>query len=426
MNVGAARLVLRLIAVQVGVLLVTCLVVGAFAPRMLLLDTPVLHSTLSAGAWSAVLLALFMVGITWLMTRPMRPMLRSLALGSSAIEPVELLALYTLPARLAALDVAGAFVLTSLTLVDAFRPQTNDLHTQTAFVLLTMTMVSAGSLPLYVVMRGAVGRVLELAPAEATRDAVSLLEGPGRRVARVRRRLLAAVAGPVAFVALGASLLVYAHARAADMEAREDYAHDLVRGAFQLVNGDGSGRAEAIALATEHGYAVTIAPRPAPDEIIHDDDGYTVVTMPLDAGHARVRFETTHLSPVTGIYILLAIVATALAGILGARIGAAFGDDVALATREVRTSGVAEIVRGTKVPREPRFSSIATLMYSIDELGAVFREFASAPDGNIALIGEIDLTSSHQFTLALGFGHTLHRAVVFRGSRQIEDGTHIF
>ena len=82
MNVGAARLVLRLIAVQVGVLLVTCLVVGAFAPRMLLLDTPVLHSTLSAGAWSAVLLALFMVGITWLMTRPMRPMLRSLALGS--------------------------------------------------------------------------------------------------------------------------------------------------------------------------------------------------------------------------------------------------------------------------------------------------------------------------------------------------------
>ena len=82
----------------------------------------------------------------------------------------------------------------------------------------------------------------------------------------------------------------------------------------------------------------------------------------------------------TGIYILLAIVATALAGILGARIGAAFGDDVALATREVRTSGVAEIVRGTKVPREPRFSSIATLMYSIDELGAVFREFASAQE----------------------------------------------
>jgi glucoamylase len=38
-------------------------------------------------------------------------------------------------------------------------------------------------------------------------------------------------------------------------------------------------------------------------------------------------------------------------------------------------------------------------------------EFAAASDGNIALTGEIDLTAGHHFTLALGFGHTLHRAV---------------
>jgi len=38
-------------------------------------------------------------------------------------------------------------------------------------------------------------------------------------------------------------------------------------------------------------------------------------------------------------------------------------------------------------------------------------EFAAAPDGNIALSGEIDLSQSQHFTLALGFGHTLHRAV---------------
>src|SRR5229473_6940498 len=38
-------------------------------------------------------------------------------------------------------------------------------------------------------------------------------------------------------------------------------------------------------------------------------------------------------------------------------------------------------------------------------------EFASAPDGNIALIGEIDRSAGNQFTLALSFGHTLHRAV---------------
>ena len=48
------------------------------------------------------------------------------------------------------------------------------------------------------------------------------------------------------------------------------------------------------------------------------------------------------------------------------------------------------------------------------DLASHFRltnEFAAAPHGNIALTGEIDLTGGLQFTVALGFGHTLHRAV---------------
>ncbi|HEY6394213.1 MAG TPA: glycoside hydrolase family 15 protein, partial [Candidatus Binataceae bacterium] len=38
-------------------------------------------------------------------------------------------------------------------------------------------------------------------------------------------------------------------------------------------------------------------------------------------------------------------------------------------------------------------------------------EFASAPDGNIALTGEIDLRQGASFTIGLAFGHSLHRAV---------------
>ncbi len=48
------------------------------------------------------------------------------------------------------------------------------------------------------------------------------------------------------------------------------------------------------------------------------------------------------------------------------------------------------------------------------DLAAHFRlthDFAAVTDGNIALTGEIDLSAGYQFTLALGFGHTLHRAV---------------
>jgi glucoamylase len=59
--------------------------------------------------------------------------------------------------------------------------------------------------------------------------------------------------------------------------------------------------------------------------------------------------------------------------------------------------------------------------------------FAAAPDGNIALTGEIDLSRSYRFTLGLGFGNTLHRAVttliqslatgvLFPGSLVIERG----
>jgi glucodextranase-like protein len=37
--------------------------------------------------------------------------------------------------------------------------------------------------------------------------------------------------------------------------------------------------------------------------------------------------------------------------------------------------------------------------------------FAAAPNGNIALTGGIDLSRSYRFTLGVGFGNTLHRAV---------------
>jgi glucoamylase len=38
-------------------------------------------------------------------------------------------------------------------------------------------------------------------------------------------------------------------------------------------------------------------------------------------------------------------------------------------------------------------------------------EFGAAENGNIALVGEIDLRHGKHFTVGLGFGHTLHRAV---------------
>src|SRR5438128_5248404 len=38
-------------------------------------------------------------------------------------------------------------------------------------------------------------------------------------------------------------------------------------------------------------------------------------------------------------------------------------------------------------------------------------EFVRAPDGNVALTGELDVSAGHEFTLGLSFGDSLHSAV---------------
>jgi signal transduction histidine kinase len=54
--------------------------------------------------------------------------------------------------------------------------------------------------------------------------------------------------------------------------------------------------------------------------------------------------------------------------------------DLAIATRAVRETGAADVIRGSRVRREARFDSVTLLMDAIDTLGGVFREFASAQE----------------------------------------------
>jgi signal transduction histidine kinase len=377
----AARLVLRLVLIQLAVGAATEAFVIVFAPKLLLLDAQVLLGSLPLAIWISVIMIVWDVVATLLATLGLRPALRALAVGSAAVEPGALVSLYALPARLTTLDLAAATVVCGATLFSPIRPTTNDPYTQLALVLLTMTMISAAALPLYIMLRTSVTRVLEIAPQPVTAAALETLDL--RRASRVRSRLLASVAGPVAFVALGASLLVYAHVRAFDVSARESDATELARGVFDLVNGDGDGRKEAAEDAKTHGIIVAIERDAASFTEQHTEDGDTVLTVPLDVGHAFVRFATTRLSPVTGAYLFLAVISVALAAILGARLGRSFTSDLALATREVRATGVEDVIRGTRVTREPRFRSVLSLLESISELGGVFREFAAAQEKSI-------------------------------------------
>ena len=106
----------------------------------------------------------------------------------------------------------------------------------------------------------------------------------------------------------------------------------------------------------------------------------TFLEVPLDDGHASLKFATAPISQIFWVYAFLGLVATALAGILGSRLGQRFAADVAIATRAVRETGAADVLRGSRVRREARFDSVILLMDAIDSLGGVFREFASAQE----------------------------------------------
>lgn len=383
MNELAARVGTRLLVLQTVVHLVAFLLTAAFAPRVLLLEPAAATGSLIVVAGIGLLTVVFSAVLNRLSLRKVRPALRSLAMGGTA-EPNDVLAIYDLPSRLVFASVGFVVFVSLLTLIPPLRPQALDTYTEIALVLLVLTMVSTAALPAYVTMRASVARVLETAPPLATYEALRAL-GRGA-LGRVRSRLVAAVAAPVAFVALGASLLVDSHARAYDRDARATDAVDIARAAFEPLPGEGDptrGKNEAIEAAASLGFRVQIDPgRPAgaTDEVSvrHGDDGETQVTVPLPSAAAYVRFGTTRLSPVAAIYFLLAIIAVTLAGLLGTRIGVAFDADVALATREVRRAGVAEVMRGTIILHDARFGRVHDLLQAIDRLGGVFREFAGA------------------------------------------------
>jgi signal transduction histidine kinase len=389
MNRHAARLVARLIALQLAVHAVSFLLTAAFAPRVLLLEPAASSASYVVVLVIGLLCAAFSTAATFVVTRRLRPALRSLAVGSAAVDANDVLSLYAVPARLAIASAAFALVLALATLVPQLRPQALDTYTDLTLVLLMLTMVSTAALPAYVTMRASMARVLELAPPHVAHEALRSL-GRGA-LGRVRKRFVAAVAAPVAFVALGASLLVDAHSRTYDRDARLADATDIARAVFEPIEGSSSsgtdvdirGRAEAIEAAAALGFRIRIDTAYDGEVTVRHEEGETQVIVPTSPGGALVRFGTSRLSPVTGVYALLALVAASLAGLLGTRIGSAFEADVALATREMRRAGVAEVMRGTIILHEARFANVSALLEAVDSLGGVFREFAGAQQKSI-------------------------------------------
>ena len=105
MNSQAARLVTRLVLLQLAVHAVTFVLIALFAPRVLLLEDQASSAALLVVAVIGFMTMVFTTGATLVVTRKQKAALKALAVGSVAVQPEDVLALYSLPSRL---SVAGA------------------------------------------------------------------------------------------------------------------------------------------------------------------------------------------------------------------------------------------------------------------------------------------------------------------------------
>jgi signal transduction histidine kinase len=384
-NPAAAGLIARVLGWQIAFTVGTILLLAALAPHFLLLNGPVATEgieTLSLGI--VVGGGLGLLRSAWRLRR-LRFALRALAVGSSAIESQELLEMSDEPKQvLAGWSIPS--LLCALVSTTFFSPKLVDLTTGVTLCLLGAVIVSAATLPLFGLLRSAFSAALELAPPEKMRDVVEDAEKRGLIVERVSRRMIAAVTTPVAFLSLGAALIVGAHLRRADERSREETARVLARAALEARPGPvaGAGLEAAIERGRELGFDARIRSYAQGYAVTRGEDGIVTVVTPLDEGSAEVRFLGTTEGVLGLSFLGLALMVTALSGWLGTMLGTALGRDLRAATRDVRDLGTEAVLSGgTRVVRAARFRMVARLGRAIEQLAGRFRIFAKAQERSI-------------------------------------------
>ncbi len=383
MSTAAIRLPTRVIGAQVllGVMLFGTLT--AFGPELLLLDDEIARTS---GKFALMMLGPIGAAgyaLTWIRLRKDRFVLRALALGSRAIEPDDVARLSSLPAYVATVFVALVASAVALFMLPPFRPALLDFNTAFSLALLGLIIVAAAALPLYVAVRAAVSHALELADPDAMAELLEQAEATESAKRRLVWRLLIAIATPVGFVAVGASLVAHAHVRKFDSHSREQTAEIVARVALEASPGavDEAGRAEAIEAARSLGFVLRPEREPLKFAIERGDDGRVSLTTPLEEGAANIRFELSAISPVTTADVAIAALAVGLAAALGLALGRSLSRDLAQATRRVRLLGTEEVLRGDEPAGVPaRYAQVTALNLAIDTLAARFRVFARAQE----------------------------------------------
>lgn len=386
MNPAASHLVRRVLGLKAGFSLLLTALVALLSPRFLLLGGAV--ATEGARALGTGLLLGGVVALASSGLRLMRHRftLRALALGSKAVEAHDLHALGEEPSRTLVawlVPTATGSVLATI----PFGPKTLDTATGVTLCLLGLAMAGAVSLPLFVLLRTAFARALMLAPVELMRDVVEDAERLGLIGRRIPHRMVVAVALPVGCLALGALLIVAGHVRRADERSREETARVVSRAVLEPGPGAGAwaGIAEAVVQARALGFYAYSQREPAEYVVDHGKGGQLIVTTPLDRGSASMEFPASTVAVLNAQALLVAVVGTLLAGLLGLWLGRILGEDLRAATADVRALGTETVIGGGRpLVHEARFPIVARLGLAIARLTGLFRVFARAQERAIA------------------------------------------
>jgi signal transduction histidine kinase len=382
MNPGASRLISRAILVELVFTLAVSALLASLTSHFLVLSGQVALEGAETLAQAVLAAGALSLGRSFWRLRRYRFLLRSLSVGSKAVEARELFALSDEPSV-----VVFSWLLMSVLSIVLFhtvlRPKIIDFSTGINLALLGVVIVAATSLPMFVVVRSTFLRALELAPPEVMREVVEEANARGVIAQRVPRRLVAAVTTPVVFLVFGCALIVSSHLRRADEHSREETARVLARASLELRPGvvPGAGLEGAITQGKALGFSATVHRRPDGYRVERGDDGIVTVVTPLDEGSAEVRFKGSVVGLLSASFVLVALLGTGIASGLGIALGQALAQDLRVATQDVRELGTDAVLSGgTHVVRSARFRVVARLGLAIERLAARFRVFAKAQE----------------------------------------------
>lgn len=384
MNASAGELTRRVLVVQVGIALAVTALVTLVGPRLLLVPQDVAIAAIRFGLGCTAIVGPIAVLLVRRRLAEHRYALRALALGSSAIEPEDVAHLLRLPGYVATVAITLGLLI-PIALVSPLRPAIVDVHAATSFALLVSVLIATAALPLWVLVRDAVSRSVELVHPDVM-QALIVQEPKGALFRRVVLRILVAVAMPVGFVAVGAALIAHAHVRRFDAESRERTAEAI---AYVLEPAPSvpftSGRADAMSVARRRGFAARVSDETLSYALERDRDGLTSLTVPFDRGSASIRFAGSEITVLTSGDLLVGLAALALATLFGFAVGRSLASDLVRATERLGNLSTDEVLRGE--PRSApkvRWTVVRHLSSAIDTLTQRFRVFAEAQERAIA------------------------------------------